>query len=594
MSKTAYYLLLVAGVLLPAPAVRAAGGVSVDAYTAVVLGEEKEISARLFGITAFEGFTGVIADADYRARTTALRPGVFRFGGNIAWCAPKEYDPAWYDTPAASREFSQCLLHGSRYPTGRFLPVVRQMGAESMCSLNAPPEYLKQAGTNNPSDFDRWAEYCARYVGLWRKFDPNLRLVQIWNEPNASWFRDPRANDKGTSAADLHVEMANKVARAVKARNPGVLVGGPVLCWAPAWPPDQKGQKPWYTWEGWTIPWLRGTKETIDFFDFHVYNIAPDDFAVQTEMLVNEARLLQGRRLPVWVTESNNDLKPEEQKDPAAIWNKRILPYERLLLRGMLPQADKIEGNLYHDLHAKNHTLLPRTADDPDPAYWLLWILRDLRGRRIAADSAAENVVSFATLEEDRVTVLLFNDGDAREVPLSVAMPCGYWTGPEVRAIGEGPDGGCRRIEVKRALVRKGNRAEGSVSLPARATVSISFRLDNFAVPPRTRAVQEVFGDRTLQFLKAGERAGVTIAAPPAGAAKAWLRVGLLGPAGTEALAATLNGKEVPLKATALQDVPVEPASLRPQNRVEVWLKAPADNPRLALGFASLVTETTK
>ncbi len=180
--------------------------VDVNAATAVVLGEQDEITANMFGITAFEGFPAVVADRDYRAKVAALRPGCFRFGGGIAWFAPKEYDPAWYATENAKRDFEQTLLFGARYPFGRFLPVVRELGAEPMLSLGGPPEYLTQEGTNNPSDFDKWAEYCAEYVGLWREFDPNLRLVQIWNEPNASWFRDPRANDKGTSAADLHID----------------------------------------------------------------------------------------------------------------------------------------------------------------------------------------------------------------------------------------------------------------------------------------------------------------------------------------------------------------------------------------------------
>ncbi|HIE52273.1 MAG TPA: hypothetical protein EYP85_10985 [Armatimonadetes bacterium] len=563
-----------------------------DAYTALLLGEQPEISAKLFGLTAFEGFPSVIADRDYRARVAALRPGCIRLAGNLAWCAPPEYDPTWYETSQAARVFSQVLLFGARYPTGRFLPVVRQLGAEPMCSLGAPPPYLTQEGTRHPSDFDRWARYCAAYIGLWKKFDPDFRLVQIWNEPNATWFRDPRARAKG--AAALHIQMANKVARAIK-QFPDLRVGGPVLCWPPAWPPAQRGKRPWYTWEEWTLPWLRDTKDTVDFFDFHAYNVSPGDFAVQTEMLFNQALLTQGRRLPIWITESNMHLRPEELDDPRAIWRKRILPYERLLLRGMLPQADKVEGNLYHDLHAKHHTLLPGSAEQPNPTYWLLWILRDLRGRRIVADSADSDLLAYATLEEDRVSIVLFNDCDSpRDVHLKVSLPCGYWTGPRVRAIGEGPKGGCQRIQVRAAFERQRNRAEGLVSLPAYATVSLNFRLDNFPTPPRVRLIREYFGDRTLQFLQGEKPIAVEISVPKVERAKVYLRVGLLGPEGTESLGARFNGNDLPLKATAIQDLPLEPAALQPKNRLEVWLREPAANPRLALGFASVVVETTR
>jgi hypothetical protein len=470
------------------------------------------------------------------------------------------------------------------------------MGAEPMCSLGDPPPYLTEPGTRNPSDFDKWAAYCAGYVGLWRKHDPDFRLVQIWNEPNASWFRDQRTGHGGPSDSDLFITMANKVAGALKQRFPGLLIGGPVLCWPPAWPPDQRGQRPWYTWNNWTIPWLKGTRDTVDFFDFHVYDIAPAELAVQTEMLENEARLVQNRRLPIRITESNYTLKPDQATDPKAIWADRILPYERYLLHGILPETDKIDGNLYHDLHAKQWALLPDGADDPSPVYWLFWVLRDLRGVRVAADSGDPAVVSYASLEDDRVTVVLFNDSDkAREVPLSVSMPCGYWTGPDVRAIGQGPDSTCQRLIVQTSLSRKGKVADGTVALPAHATASLSFRMDTFPTPAVTRSSREYFGDATLQLLAGQQRAVVDIDVPdaPAGV-RFWLRVGLLGPAGDEALAARWNGADLPIAATTLQDLPLEDESVKPHNHLDVWLSKPSDNTKLALGFASVVVETTR
>jgi len=311
-------------------------------------------------------------------------------------------------------------------------------------------------------------------------------------------------------------------------------------------------------------------------------------------MLHNQARLSQGRRLPIWITESNRMLGEEELSDPVALWQKRILPYERWLLRGLLPQSDKVDGNLYHDLHARRNTLLPSGADDPDPAYWLLWILRDLRGTRVVADSADPDVVTYATLEEDRVTIVLFNDGDqAKTVPLDVNMPCGYWTGPYVRAIGEGPGGGCERIDVEVTLERDGGKARGSVDLPAYATVSVDFRLDRFAETPRARVRTEHFGDRTLQFITPGTPAALTIETPPAPeGARVFLRVGLLGPAGDEDLVARLNGTDLPLAPIAIQDRPIEAGKLGDANRLEVALTEDAGNPKLALAFASIVVET--
>jgi len=580
---------------LCAVCVSASAQVQVDAYTNVVMGEEAQISSRMFGITAFEGFPSVVADRDYRAAVAALRPGVFRFGGNVSWFCPGEYDPSWYSTDDALRQFRQTLLFGARYAFGRFLPLVRELAAEPMFSLGAPPEYLTQPETSNPSDFDRWAEYCAAFVGLWKTCDPALRLVQIWNEPNASWFRDPRTKQEGVTATSLHIEMANKVATAIKQRFPDIQVGGPVLCWPPSWPAAQQGMAPWYTWDMWTVPWLQETRNTIDFFDFHVYDVSASDFSVQAEMVANQAWLTQGRRLPIWITESNTNLTDEERTDPRAIWQKRLLPYERLLLRGMLSQTDKVAGNLYHDLHAKNHTLLPRAADAPDPMYWLLWILRDLRGLRVVAESADPDVVSYATVEEDRVTVVLFNDSaQDKTVPLSVSMPCGYWTGPTVRAIGPGPDGACRKLDLSVQLTRDGTKASGPVVLPAFATASITFLRDTFSAPPRQRVVQEYFGDTTLQFLTAAAPVAQTIDVPSVQEAQARLRLGLLGTTGEENLKLRLNGHELPVRSTALQELELKADIVATSNVVELQLMQATDNPRLALGFSSIVTEVDR
>ena len=554
------------------------------------------MSSSLFGMTAFEGFPQVIHDRDYRARVAALRPGCIRLAGSLAWCSPKEYDPGWYDTPEAMHQFTQVLLFGDRYPTGRFLPVVRELDAEPMCQLAHPPPYLTQEGTSHPSDFDRWAEYCARYVGLWKQCDPNLRLVQVWNEPNASWYNDPRPKERGLTDAELHIEMANKVSRAIKARFPDLLIGGPVLCWPPGWPPGQQGLPPWYTFDKWTRPWLRETKDTVDFFDFHVYDVSPEDFAVQTEMLYNEAQIIQGRPLPIWITESSYSLAPEELNDPAAVWRKRMLPYERLLLRGMLPQADKVAGNLYHDLHARSFTLLPGSPESPDPTYWLFWVLRDLRGTRIAADSTDPEVLCFATVEEDGVVILLFNDSaQEKAVPLTVALPAGWWTGPDVRAIGESPQGACERLTLDFRPAREAPGARGTLTLPPHATASIVFRTNGFYSPPAARTIAEHFGDRTLQFLKAAEPVSVGLKLPGDFAGtKAFLRLGLLGPDGNERLSARLNGVDLPAKPTVLQQIPLDPGVLKPDNTLEIRLTVPTDNPRLALGFASLILEATR
>jgi len=572
--------------------------VRVDARTRLEVNGVSRITGALFGVTAFEGFPRATADADYCARLYVLKPGCVRFPGNVAWNLPEEpVSTDWFDTPHAMRMFTQALLFGARYPIGRFLPVARNLGAEPMCSLGSPPKWLTEPGIRNPSDFQRWADICAAYVGLWRKIDPEFRLVQIWNEPNAAWFRDPRVKDGKTTATKLHIDMALKVAGALKKRFPDILVGGPVLCWPPAWPPSQKGHSPWYTWDMWTIPWLKETAGAVDFFDFHAYDVSPEDFAVQVEMAANAAERLQGRRIPIWITESNYRINKDEIGKPDAEWTKRVLPYERFLFHGVLTEFDKIAGNLYHDLHARRFALLPNGADSPAPIWRLFWILRDLRGVRVIADSSVETVAVLASVEDDRTTGVLFNDaGEPRTVHVDIEMPCTYWTGPMVRGIRPIPGSGCGPFTPVTRVQRQGGKARCTVETPAHATVAADFFMNRFGPPPGTRRIREFFGDANLIFLQ--PRAGVRISIPVPDAAlrtatKIRLRLGLLGPVPDDRIAARLNGRPVPIVPASLQDAPVDKSMLNERNVLEVVNQSGKSNPRLALGFAALVFESS-
>jgi hypothetical protein len=95
-----------------------------------------------------------------------------------------------------------------------------------------------------------------------------------------------------------------------------------------------------------------------------------------------------------------------------------------------------------------------------------------------------------------------------------------------------------------------------------------------------------------MQLLTGTDPVAVNFAAPIAQPAKVWLRVGLLGPTAEDKLTASFNGAAVPLQPTALQEIPLALGAIRDANRLEVKLAPPSTNPRLAVGFASLILET--
>jgi hypothetical protein len=109
-------------------------------------------------------------------------------------------------------------------------------------------------------------------------------------------------------------------------------------------------------------------------------------------------------------------------------------------------------------------------------------------------------------------------------------------------------------------------------------------------VPTRRERLTEFFGSRTLCFLEPGKPAELTLRLPdPATRGTTCLRLGLLGAEPGDRLSCRFNGVSLPIRPTALQDVPLSPELLRESNRlvVEAAAREPP-NPRLALGFASL------
>lgn len=243
-----------------------------------------------------------------------------------------------------------------------------------------------------------------------------------------------------------------------------------------------------------------------------------------------------------------------------------------------------------HDLAAEAFRVLG-DPENPEQMYCLLWILRDLRGTRLLAESDDPAVTTYATVEEDQVTVIAFNDSDeSREVTIRAALPGGWWTGPTVRCIGQGKDGGLARPQLRSGeFQHEAPGAVGTVELPPYSTASVSFRLDHFARPGRQRTTTEHFAAETLRFLRGTEPVALVLPAIEAAPKAKALRLGLVGATGEERLQVALNGQELPARAVAIQDLPLDGVPITGANELKVRLAEPVANPRLAVAFASLV-----
>jgi hypothetical protein len=195
-------------------------------------------------------------------------------------------------------------------------------------------------------------------------------------------------------------------------------------------------------------------------------------------------------------------------------------------------------------------------------------------------------------MEKDRVTTIMFNDTpQALETVVDVSMPCGYWTGPDVRAIGESVNSTC---EVKQVLVeteRRGSSAHCRLTIPAHGTVNLNFQMDNFGKLAKSISKIEQFGDRTFVPIKYGNQSWINIKSVSVG--NPTLRLGLLGATGSERLKCRINGREMSLKSTSIQEIQLATTDIRFNNKIEVYLTEPSNNPRLVLAFTSIVSEKT-
>ena len=536
--------------LLPLCALAAAAGaaaplpVEVHPERAVSVNGHTQVQRKLFGLTAYEGATiPVLPDQREWLRQAGIT--CLGFPGVIGWCAP-EQPPAdraalqqWYASDEAAQMIRDRPLNGDRYMYGRLLPACRELGVEPMVYLLGGPAWA-MGPESIPNDADEYAELVCAYVGLLRRFDPELRLFHLDNEPNARWFK---ANQGGPEYAQLFVT----VARELHARFPDARIGGPVLCWPPAWPPSQEGQANWYTWDQWTMPLIEAAGDELDFFDFHLYNFALDQALEEITLLANTLRLQRGREVPILITESNLALSEAAWRTPAQHFALRTLPWERYLL-ALLEHPDQVESLQMHDLSAIAGDWWCRFLnwDDPvaqTPTFWLYRLMRHLRGTRVEVTHEGP-LDAFATRDGRQAACLVLNDTDqAAEVAVSFA---GRPEGAQLtwERIYLAPDGTFVHDE---GVVPEPSGAS-TVPVPPRGTVVLTTELPGMPEPAVGAELAELYGDRVMNEIGApGDTVTITVNVPGealAGAERAEARLGLLGSEADDRMRLTLAGAE--------------------------------------------------
>lgn len=555
--------------------------ISVDSDTAYAINGRTRIQSAVFGLSAYEGATFPVK-AEYAPLLRQAGVACLGFPGVIGWCAPRqmpEGGPAaierWYASDEALHEITWGEpLDGARYMYGRILPACRKLGIEPMVYITGGPDWV-MGEHQIPKDNKLYGVVAANYVALLRRIDPSLRWVHLLNEPNSHWF-------KGGKSGKDYAEMFRTVAAAIKRRNPGVMVGGPVLCWPPAWPPAPRGMSNWYTWDGYTMPLLNIAGEELDFFDFHYYGLDVDVAAEEVQTVENALILRRGRRVPVAITEcgtSPGELTERQWADPAGHYMIKTLGMQRLLMMYLDRPATVMTVQM-HDLSAMAGRYLARFIKGPDPydqlpTYWMYSLWRHFRGIRLCARVEPGPVRAMAAFDGSEVVVMVFNDSPiARDIELKLTAP----EHPGVCLPDVARWASLSLNEKRSDIVRR--HGEGTcVKAPPYSTYVFRFRMpEGWDIRAAAERV-ELVGDAVMQeFTAVGDHRRITVSVPDdvlKGARSARVRVGLLGSNTGDRLAMTIGGRRYRLRAgTYFQEIPLRAMPGPGRNVVDFHLQA--------------------
>lgn len=574
--------------------------VTVDARTILSVNGYRHLQSQLFGLTAYEGSPMV---GKTPARADALKKwGIESLGmpGVFGWVLPRDVESmdanaldTWFADPKGAPWMFNAYPGSDRYVYGKLLPNIRAAGTEPwMYLLGGVPGHKTKH--NVPTDNELLAKLAVHYVSLVREADPEFTYVHLFNEPNASWFRD----GKGEGA---YTEAFTAVATALKAEFPKLKIGGPVLCWPPTWPPNQKGTKPWYTWRSYSKPLIDTAIDDLDFLDWHAYGVPARMLEGELHIVTGYATTFHNKWLSSAITETNFGLNKEQWMDRREHFRRRVIPMIRQTFT-FLRNPDKVFCQQVHDLYARAgaYYRFMGSADmeQVTPMQEFYEVCKPLRGTRLVTSVDAsmpenEDIWIEATYRDHRLTVAMANLSDQPH-PVRLTLK-GIEPGAIEKTIVQVLDAESLRDEEPYDESRP-------YALPAQTLKVLVFQMKKIIKPTQTLERHEYFAKTIMAPLKSSPPSVTVTFALDAGvqtnAEDAALRFGIKGKGPAEGrwqvvvagqtLTVDSPGAfiEVPLPMVP-QGVPIEATFTRID-------KPDEDEQPAFLSFASLVLDQTQ
>lgn len=148
--------------------------------------------------------------------------------------------------------------------TDAYLAPIVNSGKQITYRLGTSIEHWTRFHTSPPEDFAKWAKICVNIIrhyneGWANGFHYNIKHWEIWNEPETGRLM-------WTGTLQQYFELYEIVAKAIKAHDPSLKVGGPSACQMKGYPS--------------VLPFLifcRDRKVPLDFVSWHSYRNAPSE-----------------------------------------------------------------------------------------------------------------------------------------------------------------------------------------------------------------------------------------------------------------------------------------------------------------------------
>ncbi len=401
------------------------------------------------------------------------------------------------------------------------------------------------------------------------------RTLTIARRP---WGRDPTQKSyySGQQNRFFYEAMLLPFAKTLKETNPDVeLVAG--------WD-FHIFQNDWDAWETLYKPLVDGFAPWIDGISEHHYGEDTRRVAASYETVAAYARTRYDKDLKFYNTEAGGTLDPQRPDSVGApIFTadsedsrKGALMYMLRDIVYLVDQCpDKAVARAAHEAH---NNLGVQAA---------FRLLKNLRGTLIETISPHPDVWLVASLDENRLTAVAFNDS-AEPVadPIRFNAPEGTTFTGASSTVADGTTG---ELAVTEQEMTPGSTWEYSPTIPAKSAVRFDLTLSG--TPPQAAQIArtQFFASDILARLAPGESVKMEIRIPEERGEASDSAVLKLARQGFETLTCTVNGQPVPLGTgnVAIEEAPVEVANLKPVNIVE--FTCPPDGPGGIVNMASLV-----